>query len=164
MFGADWQDAFDLVITFAQKPSFFTETPEDRPFEIQEETRTWKEAPWLPSEPLKENKVVAGGTYKALCKHLSELPQSEGKAGVYFFGDHLWGDVGATRRYTDWEPVAVVEEVQYRQCEEEPGPCPSPQWGCLLHQDSAEDLSRVGEGIRRLFLFDASSCSIPIDK
>jgi len=136
MFGWKWQDAFDLVITFARKPSFFTENPAERGFEIQHEAGgAWKEEALLPRGGL-ANKVVVGGTYQGLCQYLAGLPESPGKAGACFFGDHLWGDVGATRLHTDWEPVAVVEELAYRgparEGEEPVGPCRTPQWGDFL--------------------------------
>ena len=136
MFGWKWQDAFDLVITYARKPSFFTETPATRPFEVQlAPNAPWTEEPWLPHGGL-ANKIVVGGTSEGLQRYLAQLPTPPEKAGACFFGDHLWGDVGSTRLHTDWEPVAVVEELEYRGAPQdgiEPkGPRRTPLWGEFL--------------------------------
>ena len=98
-----------------------------------------------------EKKVVVGGTYEALQRHLASLPSTAGKTGACFFGDHMWGDVGATRVFTDWEPVAVVEELRPRGAcvdgqEPSPGPVVSAQWGGFLQEQSASSYYPFTEG------------------
>jgi len=149
MFGQGWQDAFDLVITYAQKPSFFTETPEERPFVLLDsDSKSIGESAFIPLGHTKTtSKVVVGGTYQALCQHLtSEYDQVPGKSGGSFFGDHMWGDLGATRKYTDWEPIGVVEELAYRSDEASPGPALGKDWGHFLREDGAYYPFSQGEG------------------
>ena len=149
MFGPSWQDAFDLVVTYAKKPGFFTDEPSEKPFYLLDaKSECVGQSAFIPKgHTVNTGKVVVGGTYRGLCEYLSsEHPRVPGKEGVAFFGDHMWGDLGATRKYTDWEPVAVVEELDYRSDESSPGPFLSKEWGHFLREDGAYYPFAAGEG------------------
>jgi HAD superfamily 5'-nucleotidase-like hydrolase len=99
-----WQDLFDVVITSASKPRFFTD---QLPFlAIDEATgllRNYRGS-------------VAQGLYQGGCAH--KLQQDTGFSGeeILYIGDHIYGDVLTLKKHCDWRTALVIEELE-QECE-----------------------------------------------
>jgi HAD superfamily 5'-nucleotidase-like hydrolase len=104
--GNDWQTYFDLVMTFARKPSFFKQS---RPF-LKVENGSEKD----PVNELNGDSIYSQGNYDELMKNLVRITgKSDPK--VLFFGDSLRSDVFPAKRYANWETVLILEEMLAEQ-------------------------------------------------
>ncbi len=98
--GVHWSDFFDLVITFASKPRFFTEK---LPFlKIDPETGLMSN-----SEGPFDKGLFQGG-----CASL--LQRDCGLAGedILYLGDHIYGDILKLKKSCNWRTALVVEELE----------------------------------------------------
>jgi HAD superfamily 5'-nucleotidase-like hydrolase len=96
-----WQKYFDVVITGAGKPAFFTEAT---PFqEVTTEAEVIDEAP----ETLTDDAIYQGGS-------LEEFERLAGWRGdsVLFIGDHIYGDILRSRKTTTWRTAMIVQEME----------------------------------------------------
>ena len=107
--GAEWRQLFDVVVTSAQKPGFYSG---DRPFRVYSSKSTpasqdfigWRHAGL---HDLKDGRVLIGGS-------LAELERLTGWAGqqVLYVGDHLYADLREPRREAGWATAAIVRELE----------------------------------------------------
>ncbi|KAL1138923.1 hypothetical protein AAG570_008985 [Ranatra chinensis] len=102
--GEDWLNYFDVVVCYARKPGFFTET---RPFLRLEGI--------LEREELNETELDFGGVYsqgnwKDLERLVSRKTNKDDPKCLYI-GDNLVQDIFAPSKYAGIDAVAVVEEL-----------------------------------------------------
>ena len=95
----DWRSYFDLVISNARKPSFFTG---DAAF--QEVLADGTRGP--ASGPLERGRDYARGNIHTLQAQLGVSPDR-----VLYVGDHIYGDVLRARKETAWRTVMVIQEM-----------------------------------------------------
>jgi HAD superfamily 5'-nucleotidase-like hydrolase len=95
-----WRDLFDLTITAASKPRFFT----DR-------------LPFLAIDPdtgLMKNHYgpVTQGLYQGGCANT--LQKDHGLSGeqILYLGDHIYGDILTLKKNCNWRTALVVEEIE----------------------------------------------------
>ncbi|MDH5490983.1 MAG: HAD-IG family 5'-nucleotidase, partial [Myxococcales bacterium] len=92
-----WRNYFELIITAACKPTFFTKR---EPFEeiLDGERR--------PAGPLSRGKIYAGG-------NIVDLERSLGAVGdrILYVGDHIYGDVLRAKKETAWRTVMIIQEM-----------------------------------------------------
>eukprot|EP00966_Prymnesium_polylepis_P096625 2238861-Prymnesium_polylepis.1 len=100
--GDHWEELFDVVITSAQKPSFYQR---DSPFRVFSSNREFVK--WSPASDLAKGRVLIGGS-------LSELVRLTGWSGrqVLYVGDHLHADLREPRRESGWATAAIVRELE----------------------------------------------------
>src|SRR5262249_45101183 len=99
--GGSWRELFDLVIVGARKPDFFT-----------------AQAPFFEvvnADGLLKPTVAAlqpGGAY--LGGSAARLERDLGLRGdeILYVGDHMFGDVRATKRVLNWRTALVVRELE----------------------------------------------------
>ncbi len=94
-----WRNYFDLVMTGAAKPAFFSER---RPFLEVSPGGAPDEA-----RSLERGRVYSGGS-------LAELERLWGVGGerVLYVGDHIYGDILRSRKSSLWRTCMVVEELE----------------------------------------------------
>lgn len=95
----DWTELFEVTITLAFKPRFFTEKI---PFlEVNPETE------------LMENfdKKLTPGIYQG--GYASKLEKDMGLPGseILYLGDHIYGDIVKLKKSCDWRTALVLEEL-----------------------------------------------------
>ncbi|XP_053315875.1 5'-nucleotidase domain-containing protein 1 isoform X2 [Spea bombifrons] len=104
--GKDFEEMFDIIITNALKPGFFSLTPQQRPFWTLEND---VEIDALPS--LKKSGWYSQGNWIQLYDHLKTLT-GKPEPKVVYFGDSMRSDIFSVRRYSNWEAVLVLEELE----------------------------------------------------
>ncbi|MCY1023123.1 HAD-IG family 5'-nucleotidase [Pyxidicoccus sp. MSG2] len=98
-----WRNYFDVVVTAAGKPGFFTE---GRPFleldATTEEGRVIGEA-----SSLDRGKVYSGG-------NLARFEELTGYRGenILYVGDHIYGDILKSKKSSLWRTCMVVQEIE----------------------------------------------------
>jgi len=98
-----WRNYFDLVVTGASKPAFFSEL---RPF--QELDLVTGEGKALgENAPLERGKVYQGGNQPAFQRATS----CPGEA-VLYVGDHIYGDILRSKKSSLWRTCMVVQEIE----------------------------------------------------
>ncbi|MFB6350926.1 MAG: HAD-IG family 5'-nucleotidase [Bradymonadaceae bacterium] len=110
-----WESYFDIIITGAGKPSFFTERSPflvvDADGEVQGEER----------EEFDQGTIYQGG-------NLRDFERMAGFGGdsILFIGDHIYGDILRSKKSTAWRTAMIVQEMedelrQVRELQEELG-------------------------------------------
>ncbi len=94
-----WSDLFNLVITSATKPKFFTDKM--RLLQIDPETGLMKN-----HHGKIENGIYQGGNAEAIQK-------SAGLSGeqILYLGDHIYGDVLKIKKTCNWRTALVIDEL-----------------------------------------------------
>lgn len=87
---------FDLVLTSAQKPSFFVEPR--APFHDQA---------GAPVTRLERGKLYVGGS----ASELARLAGIEGDR-VLYVGDHIYGDVLRAKKHSPWRTAMIIQELE----------------------------------------------------
>ncbi|XP_059620842.1 5'-nucleotidase domain-containing protein 1 [Phlebotomus argentipes] len=111
--GKQWRDLFDTVICFARKPAFFFD--QSRPFI---NVSGYQECGPVPADQLRIGKLYTQGNARDLVEILKQK-QPVDKPKVLYIGDNLIQDVFAPSTVCGWDAVAVSEELQCRQSDEE---------------------------------------------
>jgi len=94
-----WRGYFDLVITAARKPSFFTD---EAPFqEVREDGAL------VATTKLERGPIYAGGHLALLQQALQTTPDR-----VLYVGDHIFGDVLRAKKQTAWRTMMIVQEME----------------------------------------------------
>ncbi|XP_068087432.1 5'-nucleotidase domain-containing protein 1 isoform X2 [Hyperolius riggenbachi] len=104
--GNDFEELFDVIITNALKPGFFSLVPQQRPFWTLDSD---VEIDILPSLE------KAGWYSQGNWVHLDELlKKMTGKPEpkVVYFGDSMRSDIFSARHYSNWETVLILEELE----------------------------------------------------
>ncbi|XP_072913534.1 5'-nucleotidase domain-containing protein 1 [Hemitrygon akajei] len=104
--GEDFEEIFDIIITNALKPGFFTQLPQQRPFRtlVNDEERE-------PLPSLEQPGWYSQGNWS----HLNELLKKiTGKAEpkVVYFGDSMRSDIFPAHSFNNCETVLVLEELE----------------------------------------------------
>uniref|UniRef100_A0A3B3Q1L2 5'-nucleotidase domain-containing protein 1 n=1 Tax=Paramormyrops kingsleyae TaxID=1676925 RepID=A0A3B3Q1L2_9TELE len=105
--GKDFEELFDVIITNALKPGFFSLVPQQRPFRTLVNDVEESEGLPLLDKP--------GWYSQGNWPHLHELlKRMTGKADpkVVYFGDSMRSDMFPASSYGKWETVMIVEEME----------------------------------------------------
>jgi HAD superfamily 5'-nucleotidase-like hydrolase len=99
--GMGWRGLFDLVIVGARKPDFFTTSAPF--FEVVTPDGLLRPA---------TGKLAPGGAY--LGGSAARLERELGLSGdeILYVGDHMFGDVRATKRVLHWRTALVLRELE----------------------------------------------------
>jgi len=116
-----WRNYFDVVITGASKPAFFTD---QRPF-LEVDTEGTDNAVLGEATTLERWKVYQGG-------NLAGLERMTGVHGekVLYVGDHIYGDILRSKKASLWRTLLVVQELEDE---------------IRYTEGRAEEISRLGE-------------------
>ncbi|XP_070273606.1 5'-nucleotidase domain-containing protein 1 isoform X2 [Myotis yumanensis] len=120
--GNDFADLFDIVITNALKPGFFSHLPSQRPFRtLGRSPLTKKDVTHAVfSENDEEQEALPSlekpGWYSQgnavhlydLLKKMTGKPEPQ----VVYFGDSMHSDIFPARHYSNWETVLILEELK----------------------------------------------------
>lgn len=100
--GGDWRSLFDVVVTSASKPSFFTSEPAG--FEVVDRKRGLLQPH---SGRYERGAVYFGGSAK-------QAEASLGVSGdrILYVGDHLFGDVHASKHTFRWRTALIMRELE----------------------------------------------------
>ena len=98
-----WRNYFDVVVTGASKPAFFTE---GRPF-LEIDASTHDNGVLGEARSLDRWKVYQGGNLPAL-----ERMTGIGGEKVLYVGDHIYGDILRSRKASLWRTCMVVQELE----------------------------------------------------
>jgi len=92
-----WRNYFEVVITAARKPLFFSG---------QEPLMQVVGDELVPADRIERGKVYAGG-------HVALLEQHIDAAGdrVLYVGDHIYGDVLRAKKESAWRTVMIIQEM-----------------------------------------------------
>uniref|UniRef100_A0A9L0SP37 5'-nucleotidase domain-containing protein 1 n=1 Tax=Equus caballus TaxID=9796 RepID=A0A9L0SP37_HORSE len=104
--GNDFADLFDIVITNALKPGFFSHSPSQRPFRTLENDEEQEALPSL-DKPGWYSQGNAAHLYELL-KKMTGKPEPK----VVYFGDSMHSDIFPARHYSNWETVLILEELR----------------------------------------------------
>jgi 5'-nucleotidase len=116
-----WRNYFDVIVTGAAKPAFFTE---GRPF-LELDPNTHQNTVLAEATTLERWKVYQGG-------NLPAMERMTGISGekVLYVGDHIYGDILRSRKASLWRTCMVVQELEDE----------------IRYTDGrAEEISRLGE-------------------
>lgn len=99
--GMRWRDLFDVVIVGARKPDFFTTQAPF--FEVATPEGLLKPA----LAPLRSGGAYLGGS-------AARLERDLGVSGdeILYVGDHMFGDVRATKRVLRWRTALILRELE----------------------------------------------------
>ena len=98
-----WRDLFDVVIVDARKPNFFNGS--QPAYRVEDEEKGLL-APYRGL--LEPGRVYAGGDAR-----LVEMSLGLAGADLLYVGDHLFGDVHASKALLRWRTGLVVRELEY---------------------------------------------------
>ncbi|XP_054835018.1 5'-nucleotidase domain-containing protein 1 isoform X2 [Eublepharis macularius] len=104
--GNDFAELFDIVITNALKPGFFSQPPNQRPFRTLENDDE-QEALLSLDKP--------GWYSQGNISHLNELLKKmtdKLEPKVVYFGDSMHSDIFSAHHYSNWETVLILEELR----------------------------------------------------
>ncbi|XP_057595691.1 5'-nucleotidase domain-containing protein 1 isoform X2 [Hippopotamus amphibius kiboko] len=104
--GNDFEDLFDIVITNALKPGFFSHLPSQRPFRTLENDEEQEALPSL-DKPGWYSQGNAVHLYELL-KKMTCRPEPK----VVYFGDSMHSDIFPACHYSNWETVLILEELR----------------------------------------------------
>lgn len=97
---SSWRAFFDVIVTAASKPRFFTE--DDIPFEPAEEALE------PPARGFERGRMYRGGCLE----RFRELAEAEGDR-VLYVGDHIYGDVLRAKKDTAWRTAMIIQEMDH---------------------------------------------------
>lgn len=98
----DWTSYFDVIITGAAKPAFFTGNPPI--YEVDTKTGYLKNS----EAKLKLGEVYQGGNVKHLYELLGQIPGPH----ILYVGDHIYGDILRSKKGLAWRTMLVVSELE----------------------------------------------------
>ncbi|KAJ1154998.1 hypothetical protein NDU88_007735 [Pleurodeles waltl] len=158
--GKNFEELFDIIITNALKPGFFSQTPDQRRFHTLENDKEQDVLPFLD----KPGWYSQGNWIQLydLLKKMSGKPEPK----VVYFGDSMRSDIFSAHHYSNWETVLILEElrddgdkeqeetklralkkrVKYEASEPKAPYSPSKQWGSMF----VETLPGTQNGVETL--------------
>jgi len=98
-----WRNYFDLLVTGAAKPAFFSE---QRPF-LELDIDGGEARPRGEAERLDRWKVYQGGNLAAF-QRMTGFPAES----VLYVGDHIFGDILRSKKTSAWRTCMVVQEIE----------------------------------------------------
>jgi 5'-nucleotidase len=99
-----WRNYFDVVITGAAKPAFFSES---RPFQEVDTAHSDNRLASTAVDALDRSKVYQGGNLLAF-----ERLTGFGGESVLYVGDHIYGDILKSKKTSMWRTCMVVQEIE----------------------------------------------------
>uniref|UniRef100_A0A8C7U3W7 5'-nucleotidase domain-containing protein 1 n=1 Tax=Oncorhynchus mykiss TaxID=8022 RepID=A0A8C7U3W7_ONCMY len=105
--GKDWEELFDIIITNALKPGFFSLVPQQRPFRTL--VNDVEESEGLPS--LDKPGWYSQGNWPHLHQLLKTMTGNP-EPKVVYFGDSMRSDMFPASMFGKWETVMIVEEME----------------------------------------------------
>jgi len=93
-----WRNYFDLIVTAARKPLFFTGK---QPFE-----EVLEDGARAPAPTLERGRIYAGGNIATLDAQLGVDADR-----ILYVGDHIYGDVLRAKKTTAWRTAMIVQEM-----------------------------------------------------
>ncbi|XP_024275657.1 5'-nucleotidase domain-containing protein 1 isoform X1 [Oncorhynchus tshawytscha] len=105
--GKDWEELFDIIITNALKPGFFSLVPQQRPFRTL--VNDVEESEGLPS--LDKPGWYSQGNWPHLHQLLKTMTGNP-EPKVVYFGDSMRSDMFPANMFGKWETVMIVEEME----------------------------------------------------
>lgn len=105
IFGNEWRSLFDVIVTFARKPGFFTGR---RPFVALEGA---KEMDVVEPEDIKLGNIYSQGNWQDLYE-LFKRETGQKHPKCLYVGDNVIQDVFAPDEYTRCQTVAISEEMR----------------------------------------------------
>lgn len=97
----NWQELFEFVITYAQKPRFFYDRLPLLKVDTENGTMTNFD------EPLKPG-VYQGGCANIITRDLNLHPDE-----ILYIGDHIYGDILRLKKDCAWRTAMVIEELAH---------------------------------------------------
>lgn len=95
-----WTDLFDIVVTSAAKPRFFTDK---LPFLDVD----------LDSGLMKNHQgPVTSGVFQGGCASTLQRDNALSGEQILYLGDHIYGDILALKKTCNWRTALVVEEIE----------------------------------------------------
>ncbi|KAM9317290.1 5'-nucleotidase domain-containing protein 1 [Gastrophryne carolinensis] len=104
--GKDFEELFDIIITNALKPGFFSLVPQQRPFWTLDND---VEIDMLPT--LEKAGWYSQGNWVHLYDLLKQMTGKHSPKVVYF-GDSMRSDIFSARHFSNWETVLILEEQE----------------------------------------------------
>jgi HAD superfamily 5'-nucleotidase-like hydrolase len=97
---SSWQELFDIVITFADKPRFFDRV--NRFLKID------------PATGLMENHEgpIVSGIYQGGCSKQLQKDLNLQGSEILYLGDHIYGDVVSIKKSCDWRTALVLADLE----------------------------------------------------
>ncbi|KAG1953549.1 5'-nucleotidase domain-containing protein [Pimephales promelas] len=105
--GTDFEDLFDIIITNALKPGFFSLVPQQRPFRTLVDDV--EDGEGLPS--LEKPGWYSQGNWPHLHELLKKMTNKP-EPKVVYFGDSMRSDMFPACSFGKWETVMIVEEME----------------------------------------------------
>jgi 5'-nucleotidase len=100
-----WRNYFDIVVTSAAKPEFFTD---EHPFVELDADGAPAKTSAASDGPLQRGRIYAGGNLK----EFQARAQAHGDR-VLFVGDHIYGDMLRSRKSSNWRTAMVLQELEH---------------------------------------------------
>ncbi|KAM4771788.1 5'-nucleotidase domain-containing protein 1 [Rhinophrynus dorsalis] len=110
--GKDFEELFDIIITNALKPGFFSLIPQQRPFWTLDND---VEIDMLPS--LEKAGWYSQGNWVHLYDLLKKMTGKPDPKVVYF-GDSMRSDIFSAHHYSNWDTVFILEELEWDEVHE----------------------------------------------
>lgn len=104
--GYDWQDYFNICVTYARKPGFFSKSPSERPFFTLVDDKEVE-----PVTHLKSGECYSQGNVDVFHKYLEEMT-GKAEPKIMYFGDSLRSDTFPTSKFAHWTSVLILEEME----------------------------------------------------
>ncbi|XP_071477606.1 5'-nucleotidase domain-containing protein 3-like [Diadema antillarum] len=102
LIGPDWTNLFDVIVTQARKPQFFSDTT--RPFRsVYRKTGT---PSWARVTQLQKGKIYLEGNVE----QFTQLTNWNG-SGVLYFGDHVYSDLVEPCLKNGWRTGGIIPEL-----------------------------------------------------
>ncbi|XP_002738625.1 5'-nucleotidase domain-containing protein 3-like [Saccoglossus kowalevskii] len=102
--GADWMDLFDIVVTQARKPSFYSENKR-RPFRHFD--RYHRVPQWTKVDKFEKGQIYLEGNLELFHKMTGWVGSS-----VMYFGDHVYSDLADPSLRSGWRTGAIIPELE----------------------------------------------------
>lgn len=109
LLGANWADAFDLVICGARKPGFLLD-PNLPVFMVREDNSLENVeigAAFDAKTLLAQSRVFQGGNWN----HLHKLLGLTSGSNLMYVGDHMYSDILRSKRTLGWRTVLIIPEL-----------------------------------------------------
>jgi len=98
--GMNWTDLFEITVTSAQKPKFFTERSPFLAVDLATGTLTESQGPF-------DKGIFQGGCANAIQED-TKLSGDE----ILYLGDHIYGDILKLKKACNWRTALIVDELR----------------------------------------------------
>ncbi|KAL4501435.1 hypothetical protein ABPG72_021242 [Tetrahymena utriculariae] len=105
-YGEDWMNIFDFIFVKGGKPEFFN-NPYKQTFLLDMNQPLLKGQ--VVNQIVANQKIYVEGNYTLVEQYLQQKFSSLGQ--ILYIGDHIMNDCYFTQKYTNWDGIAIVEEL-----------------------------------------------------